>query len=131
MRNVPRKVRVLHRCLLALGPYCLEILNNPIANLKRSRFWGIIVHNSIRGSCRNIHFIYKLCIPLVSMGSSHIAKNATRYKPPAAQIGPEALTLPTCAATKGAERPAIRLSKLAMPEPVPRTGAGNTSGVYA
>lgn len=32
-------------------------------------------------------------------------------------------------ATRGAQRPAIRLRQLAMPVPVPRLGAGKTSGV--
>ena len=34
-------------------------------------------------------------------------------------------------ATSGAHRPEIRLRQLAMPVPVPRFGAGKTSGVYA
>jgi hypothetical protein len=55
----------------------------------------------------------------------------TKYSAPAANIGAEGFTKPACAATAGAKRPAILLSRLAIPEPVPRTGAGNTSGVYA
>jgi hypothetical protein len=65
------------------------------------------------------------------MGSSHIAMQDTKYNAPAANIGADGFTSPACAATAGARRPAILLSKLAIPEPVPRTGAGNTSGVYA
>jgi hypothetical protein len=68
-------------------------------------------------------------MPLVSIGNKHMATNATRYNPPAANIGEDALNRPVWAATSGAASPAMRLSKLAIPDPVPRTGAGNTSGV--
>jgi hypothetical protein len=80
---------------------------------------------------KHLRGIYRLCTPLVSIGNSHIATQETKYNAPAANIGADGFTSPACAATAGAKSPAILLSRLAMPEPVPRTGAGNTSGVYA
>lgn len=50
---------------------------------------------------------------------------------PEAYTGAFGLTLPAWTATIGAQRPAIRLKQDAIPVPVPRLGAGKTSGVYA
>ena len=58
-----------------------------------------------------------------------MAKNAQRIKAPEAKTGALGLVLPALAATMGAQRPAIRFRQDAMPVPVPRLGAGNTSGV--
>lgn len=81
-------------------------------------------------SC-TIRLIYRLCMPLVSIGNSIIATKDTRYSPPAARMGVEGFVTPVLAATSGAASPASLFNRLAMPDPVPRTGAGNTSGVYA
>jgi len=46
-------------------------------------------------------------------------------------MGADGEALAALMATIGAQRPAMRFKKDAMPVPVPRFGAGNTSGVYA
>lgn len=46
-------------------------------------------------------------------------------------MGAFGFTPPACTATMGAHRPVTRLKKDAIPVPVPRLGAGKTSGVYA
>jgi len=63
------------------------------------------------------------------MGRKHIATNAIKYITPAAMIGPVGCFDPIVAATTGAASPAILFRRDAIPVPVPRTGAGNTSGV--
>jgi hypothetical protein len=63
------------------------------------------------------------------MGSTNMLKKAAMNKPPDAYIGAFGFELPALMATIGAHRPAIRLRKLDMPVPVPRMGAGKTSGV--
>jgi hypothetical protein len=70
-------------------------------------------------------------MPLVSIGSRTIAMKDTRYNAPDSRIGPDGFDWPICAAITGAVNPASLLSNDAIPEPVPRTGAGKTSGVYA
>ena len=72
---------------------------------------------------------YNVCAPLVSTVSKHIATNATIYKAPAAKMGAMGSSTPSFAATSGAQIPAILFKRLAIPDPVPRTGAGNTSAV--
>lgn len=42
----------------------------------------------------SVQVFYKLSLPLVSIGKSNIAMVATKYNPPAAMIGAEALILP-------------------------------------
>lgn len=54
---------------------------------------------------------------------------AAKIKLPAAYTGALGLTPPALTATMGAQSPATRLKKLAIPVPVPRLGAGKTSGV--
>ena len=49
--------------------------------------------------------------------------------PPEAYTGALGLTLPAWTATIGAHRPLMRLRQDAIPVPVPRLGAGKTSGV--
>ncbi|KAL9044478.1 MAG: hypothetical protein Q9214_002385 [Letrouitia sp. 1 TL-2023] len=58
-----------------------------------------------------------------------MATKAARNKPPEAYIGAFGLASPALTATIGAQRPAMRFRHEAMPVPVPRFGAGNTSGV--
>lgn len=65
------------------------------------------------------------------MGKQHIATKAARMRAPAAYTGAFGLTDPALTATIGAQRPAILLRQDAIPVPVPRLGAGKTSGVYA
>ena len=50
---------------------------------------------------------------------------------PEAYTGALGLTLPAWTATIGAQRPVILFKQDAIPVPVPRLGAGKTSGVYA
>ena len=73
--------------------------------------------------------LQRLCFPLVSIGKQHMAINAARIRPPDAKTGALGLTLPAWTATIGAHRPAILLKHEAIPVPVPRLGAGKTSGV--
>ena len=63
------------------------------------------------------------------MGKKHIAKKAARISDPDAYTGALGLRPPACTATIGAQRPVIRLKNEAIPVPVPRLGAGKTSGV--
>ena len=65
------------------------------------------------------------------MGKQHIAKNAAMISAPDAYTGALGLSFPALTATMGAQRPVILLRHDAMPVPVPRLGAGKTSGVYA
>ena len=58
-----------------------------------------------------------------------MAKKAARISDPAAYTGALGLTPPAWTATMGAQRPVIRLKNDAIPVPVPRLGAGKTSGV--
>jgi hypothetical protein len=91
-----------------------------------------IVHAALSSMLELWYMIfYKLCLPLVSIGNKNMAMAATKYKAPADIIGALLLYLPTFAATIGAAMPEARFRRLAMPEPVPLTGAGKTSGVYA
>lgn len=76
-------------------------------------------------------FAYNICFPLVSIGKNIIATNAARIKPPETNTGALGLAFGMLAAMIGAHSPAILFKKLEMPVPVPRFGAGNTSGVYA
>lgn len=57
--------------------------------------------------------------------------NAAKNNPPEAYIGACGLADPALTATIGAQRPAMRFRNDAMPVPVPRLGAGKTSGVYS
>ncbi len=65
------------------------------------------------------------------MGKQHIATKAARMRAPAAYTGAFGLTDPAWTATIGAQRPEILLRQDAIPVPVPRLGAGKTSGAYA
>jgi hypothetical protein len=73
----------------------------------------------------------RLCFPRVSIGNRHMATDAARIKEPAAHTGALGLIDPAWIATMGAMRPQIRFNIEAIPVPVPRLGAGKTSGVYA
>lgn len=75
--------------------------------------------------------IYKICLPLVSIGKRHIAIKANKIKTPDAYIGASGCRSPVCAATIGANRPDRRLNREAIPLPVPRFGAGKISGVLS
>jgi hypothetical protein len=72
---------------------------------------------------------YRVCLPRVSMGRISMLKNAAMNKPPEAYMGAFGFEPPACMATIGAQSPATRLRKLDIPVPVPRIGAGKTSGV--
>ena len=73
--------------------------------------------------------LQRLCFPRVSIGKQHIARKAARINPPDAKTGALGLASPAWIATIGAHRPAILFRHDAMPVPVPRFGAGKTSGV--
>lgn len=75
--------------------------------------------------------IYNICLPLVSIGNSTIATNAAKINAPATNTGALGFVPGILAAMMGAVRPPMRFRKLATPVPVPRFGAGNTSGVKA
>lgn len=60
-----------------------------------------------------------------------MARKAAMMSAPEAYTGALGLTLPACTATIGAQRPVILFKQEAIPVPVPRFGAGKTSGVYA
>ena len=60
-----------------------------------------------------------------------MARKAARIKAPDAKIGASGFTFPAWTATIGAHRPVILFKQDAIPVPVPRLGAGKTSGVYA
>ena len=65
------------------------------------------------------------------MGKQHIAKKAAMIRAPEVKIGALGFRLPAWTATIGAQRPVILFRHDAIPVPVPRLGAGKTSGVYA
>lgn len=65
------------------------------------------------------------------MGKKHMATNADKMSAPDTKTGALGFALGMFAAMMGAQRPAMRLRKEQIPVPVPRTGAGKTSGVYA
>lgn len=75
--------------------------------------------------------LHRLCLPLVSIGKQHIATKAARMRAPEAYTGAFGFAPPALTATIGAQRPAILFRADAIPVPVPRLGAGKTSGVYA
>ena len=92
----------------------------------------------LRRNFQNTHYIVpqlpfrtfqRLCFPLVSIGKQHIARKAASINPPEAKTGALGLAPPAWIATIGAHRPAILFRHDAMPVPVPRFGAGKTSGV--
>lgn len=72
---------------------------------------------------------HRLCLPLVSIGKQHIARKAAIISAPEAYTGAFGLRLPALTATIGAQSPVILFKQDAIPVPVPRLGAGNTSGV--
>lgn len=65
------------------------------------------------------------------MGNKHMATKADRINDAAAYTGAFGLEAPACTATMGARRPQIRFKQEAIPVPVPRFGAGKTSGVLS
>jgi len=84
----------------------------------------------------HVYFRYIAAFPAVSIGSKTIKSAATMNKDADTNMGPFALlaaAVPDApvAATlmTGARIPVIRLKLLARASPVPRWGAGNTSGV--
>lgn len=72
---------------------------------------------------------HNICLPLVSIGNPTIATNAAKIKPPLTKTGAFGLALGIFAAMIGAQSPAILFKQLEIPVPVPRLGAGKTSGV--
>jgi hypothetical protein len=60
-----------------------------------------------------------------------MARNAAMMSAPEAYTGAFGFTWPAWTATIGAQRPVILFKQDAIPVPVPRLGAGKTSGVYA
>ena len=59
-----------------------------------------------------------------------MATKPAKKSPPEAYIGASGFVV-MLAAMSGADSPAIRFRRLAMPVPVPRLGAGKTSGVLS
>lgn len=89
----------------------------------------IYIYKRAKLVIRSLSVFYRDCFPLVSIGSKHIATKAARNRAPDAYTGPDGSAWPALMATRGAHRPSKRLRKELMPVPVPRLGAGNTSGV--
>jgi len=72
---------------------------------------------------------YSICFPKVSIGRKHIATKAAKIKAPDTYTGALGFVPEIFAAMIGAHKPPILFKQLAIPVPVPRLGAGKTSGV--
>lgn len=78
-----------------------------------------------------IYSDHRLCLPLVSIGRHIIAMKEASMSAPEIYIGIFGFAVEAWIATIGAQSPATRLKKEAIPVPVPRLGAGNVSVMKA